>query len=179
MSEVHVSRRRLIIPIAVMAVLVVLSTWIVAKYIQNQKVAGVGDQAPDITTTTISSTPFALSSLRGEPVFIDYFAPWCQPCIQETPDLVRFAERYGNRIHIVMVDRGDGVPYVRSYVRHYQLPSSITVLLDPNNHWSHAFGVIGQPETILVNGNGKIVSHLIGPMSLQRMVSAAEHAGMK
>lgn len=179
MSKSHISRHQLIITIAIVAGLVLIFSWIVAKYIQSQKVAGVGDQAPDIKTTTVSSTAFTLSSFQGEPIFIDYFAPWCQPCIQETPDLVQLADQYGNRIHIVMMDRGDGAPYVRSYVRRYKLPSSITVLLDPNNHWSQVFGVTGQPETILVNGNGKIVSHLIGPLSLQQMVSAAKRAGMK
>jgi len=176
--EVTRPNRRITIMIAVITVLVAFFAWGIVKYAISQRVSTVGDQAPNIQANTVSSTSFQLQSLQGEPVFLNYFTPWCQPCIQETPDLVQFAKQYDSRIHVVMIDRGDGPLMVKSYINKYHLPSTVTVLLDPYNRWSHPFGVTGQPETFLINGNGKIVAHLIGPLSEQEMVTAAKKAGM-
>lgn len=156
----------------------VLGTWLVIAYIRNHKVAVVGDPAPDIQTTTVSFQSFELKSLRGEPVFLNYFTPWCQPCIEETPDIIQFAKQYGNRIHMVMIDRGDGLGLIREYINKYHLPTDITVLQDPNNDWSQPFGVTGQPETFFIRSNGIIASHLIGPLTETQMIQYAKAAGM-
>lgn len=155
-----------------------LGTWLVIAYNRSLKVAAVGDLAPDIQTPTVTFQSFDLNSLRGEPVFLNYFTPWCVPCQQETPDIIQFAKQYGNRIHLVMIDRGDPVNMIRDYINKYHLPADITVLQDPNNDWSQPFGVTGQPETFFIRSNGIIASHLIGPLTEAQMIQYAKAAGM-
>jgi thiol-disulfide isomerase/thioredoxin len=35
-----------------------------------------------------------LQSLRGRPLVVNFWAPWCAPCVKEMPDLDRFAQTY-------------------------------------------------------------------------------------
>lgn len=89
----------------------------------------IGGTLPDIQAQTVGGQSFTLDTLRGQPILLNFFTPWCQPCIQETPDLVAFDKKYGKDIHVVMIDRGDDPVLVQHYVSQYHLPKNITVLL--------------------------------------------------
>ncbi len=138
----------------------------------------IGGIAPDIKTTTVSGQPFALDAFRGKPILLNFFTPWCPPCIQETPDLISFSEQYGIQIHVVMIDRGDGTALVKQYVKKYHLPKPITVLLSPYDNWSPRYGVTGQPETFFISANGIVKYHLIGPLTKSQMTVYAEAVGL-
>jgi len=174
-----VQRRQIILAVVVGSVMLILMSWITFRYIKGSRFAKIGDIAPDIQTTTLSGQSFSLDSLRGQPILLNFFTPWCPPCIQETPDLSLFAKEYGSKVHVVLIDRGDGSLLVSSYVNKYHLPKSITVLLNTNDIWSQPYGVTGQPETFLIRPNGVIAYHLIGPLTEPQMVQLAQLSGMK
>ncbi|KPV45578.1 TlpA family protein disulfide reductase [Alicyclobacillus ferrooxydans] len=148
-------------------------------YGKHEAPASVGDMAPNITAVTTSGNAFALNSLRGQTVVLDFFTPWCAPCIQETPDLIHFTKKYEGKVHVVLIDRGDGAGFVRDYVQQYHTPSFMTVLINPNDNWSLQYGVTGQPETFFITPSGKIVRHTVGPLTEQSLAQYAADAGMK
>lgn len=56
-----------------------------------------GTTAPDATLERLDGTTFALSSLEGRVVLIDFWAAHCPPCRQEMPWLVKLADSYEAR----------------------------------------------------------------------------------
>src|SRR5262249_39386011 len=44
-----------------------------------------GQPAPDFTGTTLDGQKLTLSSLRGKPVLVNFFASWCTSCEHELP----------------------------------------------------------------------------------------------
>lgn len=170
--------RRSVIAITVALFMMVVFGYFIARNWKHNTPVEVGQMAPGIQATAVNGQAFSLARLKGEPVLLDFFTPWCQPCIQETPELVSFAKQYGNQIHVVLIDRGDGTGFVRSYVQQYGIPGDVTVLLDPSDYWSAPYGVTGQPETFFLTSSGTVVRHTVGPLTSIQMVEYAKEAGL-
>ncbi len=56
-----------------------------------------GRPAPDFTATTFRGSQLTLSSLRGKPVLINFFASWCTVCEAELPGIEQATSRTGPR----------------------------------------------------------------------------------
>ena len=53
-----------------------------------------GADAPDITLSTIDGKPFALSSMRGKYVVLDFWASWCPDCRKDAPIIVALHDKF-------------------------------------------------------------------------------------
>src|SRR5215467_7800798 len=68
----------------------------------------VGEYAPDFELRSLSGEALGLSSLRGKPVLLNFWATWCAPCRIEMPWLVELDEKYRSQgLQIVGVSMDD------------------------------------------------------------------------
>ena len=56
---------------------------------QNQK-----DLISSIRLTELRGEPLDLTEYKGKTVFINFWATWCKPCIQEMPTIVTMMEKF-------------------------------------------------------------------------------------
>ena len=54
----------------------------------------VGQRAFDFTATLLDGSSFQLSDYLGKVVFVNVWASWCGPCVNEIPDLQKLSEAY-------------------------------------------------------------------------------------
>jgi peroxiredoxin len=69
---------------------------------------GEGSVAPEISLPTPQGDTVKLSSTRGSVVLLDFWASWCSPCRQESPNLVKAYNQYhrkGFQIYQVSLDK--------------------------------------------------------------------------
>ncbi len=69
----------------------------------------------DLDGNTISSHDW-----HGKVTFVNFWATWCRPCLEEIPDLVKLQERYGDYLQIIGVSTDDGpVERVKEFVQEH------------------------------------------------------------
>lgn len=64
---------------------------------------GNGDTATDFIITNNNNESFHLNSLIGKVIYIDLWATWCGPCIEEFPQLEILKEKYKNQANMVFL----------------------------------------------------------------------------
>jgi cytochrome c biogenesis protein CcmG, thiol:disulfide interchange protein DsbE len=106
----------------------------------------------------------ALASLRGKAVVVNFWASDCQPCKQEMPRLERYATRYsGKGVVFLGVDIADGRAAARSFVKRYH--ATYLMVFDQLANTAAPWGIIGTPMTFFLDRRGRIVHHVLGPVS--------------
>ncbi|MFC1235747.1 DsbE family thiol:disulfide interchange protein [Vibrio sp. F74] len=113
---------------------------------------------------------FNLATLKGDKIvdetifvsdeytLLNIWASWCAACKIEHPFLVELAESgitivglnyRDNRKDAQKVIAAEGNPYVE-------------IVYDPNGTLALDLGVLGAPETFVIDGNGKIITRVSG-----------------
>jgi len=111
-------------------------------------------QLPDAAGRTVS-----LSQQRGHPVFLNFWATWCPPCVDEVPAIEDLARRLkGTDMRMLAVSVDDDWDKVR---RFFAKGSDIGVLLDVSHDIPKKFGTEKYPETFLVDAAGRIRYYFI------------------
>src|SRR5512141_840627 len=104
--------------------------------------------APPVTVQTPDGRPLALSDLRGQVVFVNFWATWCPPCRDEMPSMLQLgrnlAQAHPDRFRMVAVsvDEG-GWDAVRQFFGG-KLPAEATVALDPDYAATRAYYCLGR-----------------------------------
>jgi cytochrome c biogenesis protein CcmG/thiol:disulfide interchange protein DsbE len=121
--------------------------------------------APDFSLPTLEGRTVTLSSLRGQVVFLNFWATWCLPCREEMPSIERLHRALGGQGLVVLaVDVDENPRLVAKFMKDFGL--SFPALLDAGSEVSSRYGVrglLGLPTTMLVDRRGRIVGAAIGP----------------
>src|SRR5690606_27206286 len=81
--------------------LIAVVLWSVAAW-QTRGVTS-GAPLPDVPLSTLDGAPVSLSQLRGKPVVIELWAPWCGVCKAQASSMRWLQGLVGDRAHVVSV----------------------------------------------------------------------------
>lgn len=126
----------------------------------------IGQQAPNCTVTLLDGRSVGLKELRGKPVLLEFWAPWCGGCLQNIPPLKALHARFGKQVTMIAASSETGQKTMNRFVREHDIPYPVALssqkLLD-------AFRVSVLPVTLLIDGQGIIRYHHAGQFSLPSM----------
>ena len=166
--------RRLLapVPLAVIAIVVALVALLAYGLASkspdssiDQAVArGDREAAPGLALPRLSGAgKESLASYRGKVVVVNFWASWCEPCRAESPLLERWHKRIAARGGTVLgVDLLDVTSDARAFVRRYGL--SYPIVRDREGGSQHDYGVVGYPESVVVDRKGRIAAVKRGPV---------------
>lgn len=109
----------------------------------------VGSLAPDFAWDTVNG-PQHLTSLRGHPVLLEFFAPWCPQCQRETPMMNSFAASpLFKGLQVLAVSAS---PYGKDYeTRGSEVPISMVDMTWYKSTYGTVYPLIFDPHTRVFN----------------------------
>lgn len=97
--------------------------------------------------------------LHTGPVYVTFWALWCEPCKLELRALKSFAKEHEGKPFTILAvnqDSPKSLAKVKAYVKSQSYP--FTVVLDPNMQVFQAFNGQNLPFAVLIDKTGKVVS---------------------
>lgn len=135
----------------------------------------VGSPVPDFQLTALDGSEMSLSAARGEVIVINFFASWCAPCREEAADLEQTWRKYqGQGVQFFGIAYKDAASKAEAFLAKYGVtyPSAV----EPGNRTARAYGLTGVPETFVVDRQGQLVRHFLGPISEAQLSQELEKA---
>ena len=120
-----------------------------------------GKEAPEFVLKDINGKDFALSSLRGKYVVLDFWGSWCGWCIKGLPDMKKAYEKYKDRMEIVGIDCGDTEKKWKAAVAEHEIPW-LHVRNAGQEDLTVVYAVKGFPTKIVIDPQGKIARVVVG-----------------
>ena len=128
-------------------------------------------EAPDFTLETMDGQQITLSSLRGTPVLINFWALSCPPCLHEMPFLNAAAAKYDGQAIVMAIAIRDSGSSVRDYFEDTQV--SMIVPLDLDSRAAGSYSVGFTPTTFLIDSQGIVRYVKVGPFDNESEVIAS------
>lgn len=127
---------------------------------QTRNLPGGGVPAPPLTLRTLTGETVSLEALRGRPVAVTFWAPWCTVCKAESSTVSAVRETVGARAHVLTVAVGwRDVEEVRRFVR--ARGADYPVLLGDDGTQA-AWRVEQFPTTFFVSADGRVERAAVG-----------------
>ncbi len=117
--------------------------------------------APDFTLDDPSGKQVSLSALRGKVIFLNFWATWCPPCVQEMPTMEKLHQELGPKgLMVLAIDYREDAKDVKEFFKRHKL--TFTALLDFDAKVAESYQAWGLPMTVIVNKRGEIVGKVRG-----------------
>lgn len=102
-----------------------------------------------------------LDNLRGQVVYLDFWASWCTPCRKSFPWMNEMQHKYekdGLTIIAVNLDKKRDV--IDKFLK--RTPADFTIAFDPGGQLAKSYKLVGMPSSYLIDRMGHIHETHVG-----------------
>lgn len=102
-----------------------------------------------------SSLPSELSDLKGQVVYVDFWASWCKPCRNSFPWMNAIQQKYADQgLQIITVNLDSERHLADEFLQ--KIPTQLPIVFDPEGKIASAYQIVGMPSSYLIDRAGKI-----------------------
>ena len=136
----------------------------------------VGSKVPDFELATIIDnnkfTNNNILEINKEYKLLNFFASWCSTCMMEHDDMMSLTMR--DDIEVIGVLWRDNPTTVENWLNEHGDPYDL-LLMDKRGSSKTIFGLIGVPESFLIDKGNNIIAHYRGPINLKQIEEFLEN----
>ena len=121
------------------------------------------DPAPQVRYTLLDGKQLSTADLKGQVVFVNFWATSCTTCVAEMPDIVATYEKFRSRGYqtVAVAMSYDPPAYVANFAESRKLPFAVAI--DNTGEIARSFGDVQlTPTSMLINKRGQIVKRYVG-----------------
>ena len=120
-----------------------------------------GALAPDFRLLDLEGEPHRLSDIDG-PIVLNFWASWCEPCVEEMPDFEIINQELAGRVTFIGVNDGESLETAREFAYNVTKVQYL-VLLDPTKSMTDGpYPLVGRPTTFFIGADGLIKELRVG-----------------
>lgn len=135
----------------------------------------VGSPAPEFELTALDGSTMSLGAHRGEAVVVNFFASWCAPCREEAAALEDTWREYQDQgVQFYGIAYKDADSKAQAFLDEFGVTYPSTV--DTSNRTAREYGVTGVPETFVIDREGLLVRHFLGPITQAQLSQEIDRA---
>jgi peroxiredoxin len=126
--------------------------------------------APDFEVTTAQGQHFTSKELAGKVVVLDFWATWCPPCRESVPELRDLSQKYADKKFVIIsISNDDDQKQWSDFIAKKQM--TWPQYFDDGKRVSSLFNVHSFPTYMVIDGEGAIVTELVGLDERQRVAA--------
>lgn len=122
-----------------------------------------GDEGSALAFTLLDNRRMKLSDYLGQVVVLDFWATYCQPCLEEAPHLDALQRRFGPQgLQVIGLNAGgaDDYPKVPGFVEQLNIKYTLGIPEPEMQSFYMSGGAI--PQTLVFDRTGRLVKHFVG-----------------
>lgn len=127
-----------------------------------------GALAPDFRLLDLDGEPHRMSEIAG-PIVLNFWASWCEPCIEEMPDFEIVNQEFAGRVTLIGVNDGESPETSREFALNVTGVRYL-ILLDPTKSMTDGpYPLVGRPTTFFIGADGIVKDLRVGIVDLQTL----------
>ncbi len=124
------------------------------------RLASAGRPAPGILLPVLLNSPLKSLSgwgdIKGKAVVLEFWATWCDPCVDALPRLNGLAEAFRGKPVVFIAVTDESVSEVRAFLREHRMDAWAAPEAGPAVF--KAFRVYSRPHTVLIDRDGRVAA---------------------
>ncbi len=116
---------------------------------------------------TLDGSPLRMAALRGKPVLLNFWAPWCPPCVEELPLLSAFYQEHSAKGWQVLGLAVDQLVPVQRFLAKAPVPFPVALAGLRGVEISKSLGNLsgGLPFTVVLGSDGQVAHRKMGQVT--------------
>ncbi len=143
-------------------ILAMLCAFVGVLYLSlHDNVVKAGDRAPDFSITAVNGKTITPKNFGGKLLVLNFWATWCQPCVQEVPSLDMLQRELGSKGLVVLgVSVDTDQKAYHDFLNRFHV--SYLTAIDPKQSINTKYGTVQFPESYLIDTHGRVVEKIVG-----------------
>jgi cytochrome c biogenesis protein CcmG, thiol:disulfide interchange protein DsbE len=144
------------------AIFVMLAAFTGVLYLSlHDNIVKAGDRAPDFSIQAENGKTISARDFGGKLLILNFWATWCEPCVQEVPSLDQLQRQLGPKGLVVLGVSEDKDPQAyKEFLARFRV--TYMTARDPAVSIKPKYGTIQIPESYLIDSNGRVVEKIVG-----------------
>ncbi len=127
----------------------------------------VGSTMPDLSFIELKNgITYSLSSDESSIKIVNFWASWCEPCVEEFSSFANLIKEFNGRVSFVGINEDKSVDEAKEFLQAFKNDfkglEKVYFGFDENQVFSKKYGILALPESFIVNGKGKLIRRVSG-----------------